>query len=169
MTEPRIHQRIVRNRKKNRIPLSKLRASDVVKTVVDHPRRLEELLRMLEDKDRRIRGKAAVILAQLSESHPARLLRVLARLTEALSDESAYVRWHLIYTLGIVAYRFPGRARSFLVDVVSRLEDDNRICRVLAAKALRQVAARKPLIIEECFRSLKKEIPASVARILKNA
>jgi hypothetical protein len=169
MTEPRIHQRIVRNRKKNCIPLSKLRASDVVKTVVDHPRRLEELLRMLEDKDRGIRGKAAVILAQLSESHPARLLRATIRLLEALSDESAYVRWHLLYTLGMMGSRFPGRAQVFLTDVISRLDDDNRICRVLASKAIAQVAARKPLIVEECFRGLKKEMPLSVARILRNA
>jgi hypothetical protein len=169
MTEPRIHHRIVRNRKKNCIPLSKLRASDVVKTVVDHPRRLEELIKMLEDKDRSIRGKAAVILAQLSESHPARLLRVIARLLEALEDESAYVRWHLLYTLGMMGSRFPGRSCVFLADLISRLDDDNRICRVLASKALGQVAERKPLIVEECFRGLKKEIPPSVARILRNA
>jgi hypothetical protein len=169
MTEPRVHHRIVRNRKKNRIPLSKLRASDVVKTLVDHPRRLEELLRMLEDKDRRIRGKAAVILAQLSESHPARLLRVTARLVEALRDESAYVRWHLLYTLGMIGAHSPHRARIFLTEVVSRLEDDNRICRVIASKALGQVAARKPVIVEECFRNLKKEIPSPVARILQKA
>jgi hypothetical protein len=169
MTEPRIHQRIVRNRKKNRIPLSKLRASDVVKTVVDHPRRLEELLRMLEDKDRGIRGKAAVILAQLSESHPARLLRVIARLTEALADESAYVRWHLLYTLGMMGFRFPGRSRFFLADIASRLDDDNRICRVIASKALGQVALRRPLVIEECFRDLKKEIPPAISRILSKA
>jgi hypothetical protein len=169
MTEPRLHQRIVRNRKKNRIPLSKLRTSDVVKTVVDHPRRLEELLRMLEDKDRKIRGKAAAILAQLSESHPVRLLRVTVRLVEGLADESAYVRWHLLYTLGTMGSHFPGRAKVFLADVVSRLDDDNRICRVIASKALRQVAARKPFIVEECFRNLKREIPASVARAFQNA
>jgi hypothetical protein len=70
MTEPRIHPRVIRNRKKNPVPLSKLRTSDAVKTVVDHPRRLEELLRMLEDKDRGVRGRAAATIAKLSESHP---------------------------------------------------------------------------------------------------
>ncbi len=169
MTEPRVHHPIVRNRKKSRVPLSKLRTSDVVKTVVDNPRRLEELLRMLEDKDRGIRGRAAIILAQLSESHPARLLRVSARLREALVDESAYVRWHLIYTLGKIGARFPGRARGYLGDLVSRLEDDNRICRVLACRALGQVGVKKRLIIEECFRNLKKEIPSSLSRILRNS
>ena len=80
MTGPGIHHQAIRNRKKNRIPLSKLRASDAAKTVVDHPRRLEELLRMLEDTDRIVRGRAAAAVAQLSESHPARLLRVVGRL-----------------------------------------------------------------------------------------
>ena len=76
MTEPRPHRHVVRNRKKNTVPLYKLRTLDAVKTVVDHPRRLEELLRILEDKDRCVRGRAAATLARLSESHPARLLRV---------------------------------------------------------------------------------------------
>jgi len=82
MTEPGIHRRIVRNRKKNSVPLSKLRTSDAVRTVVAHPRRLEELLRMLEDKDRLVRGRAAVALTRLAESHPARLQRVAVRILE---------------------------------------------------------------------------------------
>jgi len=169
MTEPRIHHRIVRNRKKNCVPLSKLRTSDAVKTVVDHPRRLQELLRMLEDKDRSVRGMAAVAFAQLSDSHPKRLVRVVARLKEALADDSAYVRWHLLYTLGKLGSKFPVLARSFLPDVISRLDDDNRVCRILAGKALGQIAARKPGAIEECFRSLKKDIPLAVARILRSS
>ena len=169
MTEPRTHQRIVRNRKKNCIPLSKLRTSDAVKTVVDHPRRLQELLRMLEDKDRSVRGRAAVAFAQLSDSHPTRLVRVAARLKEALGDDSAYVRWHLLYTLGTLGSKFPGQACSFLPDLVSRLDDENRVCKILAGKALGQIAARKPGIIEECFRSLKKEIPLSLSRMLRNS
>ncbi len=166
MTEPRIQHRIVRNRKKNSAPLSTLRTSDAVKTVVDHPRRLQELLRMLEDKDLGVRGRAGVALAQLSDCHPARLVRVAARLKEALGDDSAYVRWHLLYTLGKVGAKFPNQIRAFLPDVVSHLEDENRICRMMAGKALSQVASRRPALVEECFRSLKKEIPASVIRKL---
>ena len=166
MTEPRTHRRVVRNRKKNNVPLSKLRPSDVVKTVVDNPRRLEELLRMLEDKDRSVRGRAAATLARLSESHPARLIRVIVRLKDSLADDSAYVRWNLAYTLGMLGSRFPAQSRDFLNDLIARLEDDNRIVRVLASKALGQVATRKPLIIEECFRNLKREIPPAVARFL---
>ena len=168
MTETRTHHRMVRNRKKNCVPLSKLRTSDAVKTVVDHPRRLQELLRILEDKDRSIRGRAAVALARLSDSHPTRLIRVEARLQEALGDDSAYVRWHLLYTLGKLGSKFPIHARAFLPDVISRLDDDNRVCRMLASKALGQIAARKPGILEECFRSLKKEIPPTLARLLRN-
>ncbi|MBN1570952.1 MAG: HEAT repeat domain-containing protein [Acidobacteria bacterium] len=169
MTEPRAHRRIVRNRKKNCIPLSKLRTSDAVRTVVDHPRRLQELLRMLEEKDRSVRGRAAVALAQLSESHPARLIRVAARLKEALADDSAYVRWHLLYALGRLGSRYPIQSRSFLSDLVLRLDDENRVCRVLAGKALGQIGSRRSGIVEECFKNLKKEIPLSVSRMLHNA
>ena len=169
MTEPRTHHRVVRNRKKNPVPLSKLRPSDAVRTVVDHPRRLEELLRMLEDKDRAVRGRAAATLARLSESHPARLLRVAQRLKEALLDDSAFVRWHLVYTLGKLAFCSPAQSRALLSDVVSRLEDENRIVRILSCKALSQVAASKPVAIEDLFQGLKKEVPPSVARVLRSA
>jgi HEAT repeat protein len=169
MTGPGIHHHVVRNRKKSRIPLSKLRASDAVKTVVDHPRRLEELLRMLDDKDRRVRGRAAVALAKLSESHPARLLRVVARLREMMLDEAAYVRWHLLYALGRLGSQYPLQARSFLPDLISRLDDDNRVCRVLALRALGQVAARRSEIIEEYFQNLKKDIPPAISKILRNS
>ena len=82
MTKTRTDQRVVRSRKKSSIPLSKLPATDAVKAVVANPRRLDELVRMLEDKDRSMRGRAAAMVARLAESHPARLLRVIARLRE---------------------------------------------------------------------------------------
>lgn len=169
MTGRGIRHRIVRNRKKNRVPLSKLRASDAVKTVVAHPRRLEELLRLLEDRDRIVRGRAAVALAQLSSSHPARLLRVLDRMREVMADDSAYVRWHLLYALGELGSKFPLKSRIFLADLISSLEDDNHICRALAAKALGQVAAKKPALIEECFGNLKKEPPPAISKIIHKA
>ena len=122
---------------------------------------------MLEDKDLSVRGRAAVALAQLSDFRPGRLMRVAARLKESLADDSAYVRWHLLYTLGKLGAKFPGQVRPFLPDIVSRLDDDHRICRILAAKALCQVAARKPAIIEECFLNLKRDIPSSLARVLR--
>ena len=100
MIETRTHRRVHRNRKKRRIPLSKLHTSEVVRTVVAHPRRLEELINMLDDRDRSLRDRAAKTLARLSESHPGRLIRVVERVREALVDDSAYVRWHLVYTLG---------------------------------------------------------------------
>lgn len=169
MTEPGIYRRAVRNRKKNPIPLVKLRTSDAVRTVVDHPRRLEELLRMLEDKDRRIRGRAAAALAELSESHPARLLRVTLRLREGLIDESAYVRWHMAYAFGKLGSFSPAQSRDFLDDLIARIDDENRVVRTVACKALSHVAARKPAIIEQCFHALKREIPPAVARVLRIA
>jgi HEAT repeat protein len=169
MTEAKIHRRVIRNRKKNTVPLSKLRTSDAVRTVVDHPRRLEELLRLLEDKDRMVRARAAAAVARLSESHPARLQRAILRLREGLSDESAYVRWHLVYSFGKIGSFFPAQCPEFLGDLVSRLDDENRIVRAIACKALGQVADRKPAIIEEFFQTLKREIPPAVARILRSS
>ena len=169
MTEPRIHRRVVRNRKKNSVPLSKLRTSDAVKTVVDHPRRLQELMRMLEDKDRTVRGRAAATLARLSESHPSRLLRLIARLKEIADDDSAYVRWNLTYALGRLGSQFPTRSNDFLNELLARLEDENRIVRILACKALAQVAARKPLMVRELFENSKKEIPPPIGRVLRAA
>ena len=169
MTDARTHRRVIRNRKKSIVPLSKLRTSDVVKTVMDHPRRLEELVSMLEDKDRGIRGRAAATLARLSESYPARILRILPRLKEGLSDDAAYVRWHLVYTLGRLGARFPAPSRSFLHDLGARLDDENRIVRILACKALGQMASRKPLMVEEFFKNGKREVPPAIARILRNS
>jgi HEAT repeat protein len=169
MTEPKTHRRVVRNRKKNSVPLSKLRTSDAVRTVVDHPRRLQELVRMLEDKDRGVRGRAAATLARLSESHPSRLIRLMARLKELAEDDSAYVRWNLTYALGRLGVRFPTRADGFLSEILARLEDENRIVRILACKALAQIATKKPLAVKEIFQNEKKDIPPSIARILRAA
>jgi HEAT repeat protein len=169
MTEPRIHRRVVRNRKKGTTPLSKLRASDVVKTVVDHPRRLEELLGMLEEKEAGSRGRAAATLARLAESHPARLLRAVVRLKECLMDESAYVRWNLVYSLGKIGSRFPTHSGLFLRDLAACLDDSNRVVRIIACKALIQVADRKPLIVEELFQNLKREVPLALARSIRSS
>ncbi len=169
MREPRTHRPIDRNRKKRAVPLSFLRTSEAVKTVVNHPRRLEELMRMLEDKDRAVRGRAATTLARLSESHPARLLRIVERLREGLRDDSAYVRWHLIYALGELGSRFPSQLQGFLNDIAGRLDDDDRVVRVLACRTLSRVAAAKPGIIGELFKGLKREPPPAIAKALGRA
>jgi HEAT repeat protein len=137
--------------------------------VVDHPRRLQELMRMLEDKDRGVRGRAAATLARLSESHPSRLIKLTARLIEALGDESAYVRWNLTYSLGRLSSQFPNRAQGYLGELLTRLEDENRVVRVLACKALAQVAGKKPSAVESLFQNAKKEIPPSVGRALNKS
>ena len=169
MVEARTHRRLSRNRKKRTVPLSKLRTSEVVRTVVDHPRRLEELLNMLDDKDRLVRGRAAATLARLSESYPGRLLRIVERLQEGLSDDSAYVRWHLVYALGCVGASFPRRASGFLSELSSRLDDENRIVRVLATKAMGHLADRRPKMIRDLFEASRRTIPSTVARILRRA
>jgi len=169
MTEPRTHRSLPRTRKKHAVPLSILRTSEAVRTVVDHPRRLDEVVRMLEEKDRSVRGRAAATLARLSESHPGRLLRIISRLREGLTDDSAYVRWHLVYALGKLGWRFPAQLQGFLGDLVSALDDKNRIVRVLACGTLTSAAGRRPLIVEQIFRDLKREIPPPIARILRSS
>jgi len=124
---------------------------------------------MLEDKDRGIRGRAAATLARLSESHPARLLRVLARLRETLSDDSAYVRWHLVYALGKVSSRFPAQSRVLVSDLTIGLDDENGIVRTLACVALSQMAARDPITVEEFFQNGKREMPPALARVIRNS
>jgi hypothetical protein len=169
MVETRTHRHVSRSRKKGRVPLQNLRTSEVVRTIVDHPRRLGELLSLLDDSDRVLRGRAATTLARLAESHPGRLVRSVERLRDSLSDDSAFVRWHLVYTLGRMGGRFPLRAPRFLPALVARLEDDNRIVRVFASRALRSVALRRPAVVQKTFESAKHEIPPSVARVLKSS
>ena len=167
MTKLDLYRRTTRSRKKNRVPLSKLRAAEVVRTVVDHPRRLDELINLLRDKERSIRGRAATTLTRLSESHPARLIRHIEALREGLGDDSAYVRWHLVYTLGRVVVRYPRRASFCLADVKSRLGDEDKVVRNFACRALEAVAARQPQLVQALFRSNKEEIPPSLAPLIQ--
>jgi len=167
MIETKSHRRVSRNRKKARVPLSKLRTSEALRTVVDHPRRLEELVTLLDDSSHSLRGRAAATLAGLAEKYPGRLLRVLDRLREALSDDSAYVRWHLVFTLGRVGGSFPARAPQFLPELLARLDDGNRIVRAVSSQALSRLAARKPEMIRKLFESSKHDLPPAVARVLR--
>jgi len=169
MTGPRTPCSKTRNRKKNGAPLSNFRTMDAVRTVLDNPRRIEELLIMLEDKDRCVRGRAAATIAHLSETHLARLSKISERLIECLGDDSAYVRWHLIYAMGQLGTHFPSCARAFPGEIISRLDDSNRVVRIIASKVLLQIAARHPSIVEEFFTNLKRDIPPGIARCLHNA
>lgn len=162
-------QRITRSRKKNAVPLSSLRTSEVVRAVVDHPHRLAELIGMLEDRDRAVRGRAAATLARLSETHAGRLVRIIGRLREGLSDDSAYVRWSLTYALGLIAASFTNQVSPVFSDLVTRLDDDNRIVRILAFRAIERMAARRPQLIKDLFAAHKRDIPKSLARSLKSA
>jgi hypothetical protein len=166
--ESRTRRQVSRRRKKANIPLTHLHTSDVVRTVVDHPRRLGELLNMLEDADRSIRGRAAITIAHLSESHPRRLLRILDRLREGLADESAYVRWHLAYALGGVAERYPVRTISCcLKELAECMEDEHRIVRLFALRALEKLGQRKLQLLKEHFSEGQREIPSKLAKILR--
>ena len=167
--KPGLNRRTQRNRKKNLIPLSKLRAAEVVRTVVDHPRRLDELVNLLQDKDRAIRGRAAATLARLSESHPGRLIRHLESLREALGDDAAFVRWHVVYVIGQVIACCPLRASFVLSDVSARMTDEDRLVRRFACRALEHVARLKPQLIDALYSANREAMPTEVARILRGA
>jgi HEAT repeat protein len=159
----------MRKRKKRFIPLSNLMASDAVKTVSDSPHRLEELLLLLQDRDRCLRGRAAATLAQLATLHPLRLMPSVPRLRDGLADESAYVRWNLVYTLGMLCTQFLSRLQGVLPDIVRCLDDQNRIVRFFASKVLAQIAVHSPQTVEELFLKIEKEAPPVVAHILRNS
>lgn len=167
MTKLDLYRRTNQGRKKNRVPLSKLRAAEVVRTVVDHPRRLDELILLLRDKERSIRGRAATTLARLSESHPARLIRHIEALREGLVDDSAYVRWHLVYALGQVIARHPRRTSFSLPDIKTRLGDEDRVVRDFACQALESVAMREPDLVKALFPSDKENMPPSLGCVLQ--
>lgn len=169
MIETRTSRSIARSRRKHRVPLSKLRTSEAVRTIVDHPSRISELVNLLDDSDRSMRGRAASTIARLSETHPGRLLRILERLREALSDDSAYVRWHTVYAIGKTGCVFPMQSASILKDLVRRLDDENRIVQIITAQALVALADKKPEIVQSLFESTKHEIPVSVAKKLRKA
>ncbi|MEJ2247238.1 MAG: hypothetical protein P8Y80_14350 [Acidobacteriota bacterium] len=169
MTDLGAHPGNMRKRKKRFIPLSNLMASDAVKTVSDSPHRLEELLLLLQDSDRCLRDRAAATLAQLATLHPLRLIPSVHRLREGLTDESAYVRWNLVYTLGVLSTLFLSRLQSILPDIMRCLDDQNRIVRFLASKVLAQIAAHSPRTVEELFLKTEKEAPPVVAHILRNS
>ena len=169
MTEMNARPIILGKGKKQRLPLSRLRKSDAVKVVSEFPRRLEELLHMLEDRDRCMRDLAAATLAQFVSLHPSRLLRFLPRIREALLDESAYVRWHLVYTVGILCALFPRRLQHVVPDLLDRLEDQNKIVRILTYKALARIASRNPEIVEDMFRNIGKEATGIISDVLRSS
>jgi len=170
MTGSQTSRPVARGRKKRSVPLSKLRTSEAVRTVVDHPRRLDELVGLLEDRDVILRERAAAAVARLAESCPERLLRIVERMKAALSDDSAYVRWHVAYALGRLGIRFPVRSAEFLAELAGVLEDGNRVVRALALRALTDLAARKPRVFQEAFSSSgATSFPPSLARLLREA
>ncbi len=165
----RSSRRVSGGRKGTRVPLANLRAAEVVRTIMAHPRRLEELVSMIEDGDRRIRDRAAATLARLAESHPERLLRVLERLQNDLADESAYVRWNLVFSLGAVGARYPRCVPELLAELARRLSDDNRVVRVMACRALVRIARRAPQPVAQHFETSKLPAPRSLQSVLRAA
>lgn len=151
---------------KGAIPLSKLRTAEAVRTVVAHPRRLVELLGLLEDPDRVTRSRAAAAIAGLAMSHPGRLIGSLQRVQEALGDDSAHVRWHLACALGTMVVRFPRQAAGAVPDLAACLDDQNRMVRHFTVRAFLRLSRSTPGLVEQAFASANREVPAGLARII---
>ncbi|MDR0843008.1 MAG: hypothetical protein LBP68_06290 [Acidobacteriota bacterium] len=166
MTRLEIQRQGASRQKKRIMPLSKLQTPDVVKTVLRHPRRLDELLDMLGEKDLVLRGRAAVTLASLAETCPDRLLKVLPRLRECLGDDSDYVRWHLFYALGELGARFPVPTREYWGDVLAGMDDGSRIVRMVVGKAAVRMATENPEVVAALYRDFRREPPPAIAALL---
>jgi len=166
MKKPGINRRAENPCKKRITPLSRMQTPDAVKTVLRHPRRLEELLDMLGDIDISIRGRAATTLARLAESHPESLLKAIPRLREHMDDNSDYVRWHLIYAFGEIGARVSAPEREYWADVFAGMDDDSRIVRAIAGKAAARLALKHPDAVEAFFHEIKRPVPAGLAKFL---
>jgi hypothetical protein len=164
MKKLEIHRRAENHRRKRIVPLSRMQTPDAVRTVLRHPRRLEELLDMLGDKDLSIRGRAAATLARLAESHPESLLKALPRLREYMSDDSDYVRWHLVYAFGEIGARITASDREYWADVFTCMDDNSRIVRMIAGKTAVRLAAKHPDAVEAFFRNIQRPVPPELAK-----
>ncbi len=164
--EARSKRRVSSGRKRSRIPLSSLRTAEALRTIVACPRRLDELVSIMEDSDRVVRDRAAATLARLAETHPERLLRILERLKEALADDSAYVRWNLVFSLGTVGARFPRCALELLPELTDRLDDNNRVVRDMACRALLRFAEHDPHRVAEHFEVCRRPLPRALKLLL---
>jgi HEAT repeat protein len=168
-SEPNLRSRIVRKGKNRCVPLSSMEILDAIEVISEFPRRLEELFDMLEDRDRITRDRAALILARFVSLHPSRLLRFVPRIREALLNESAYVRWYLVHTAGVLCELYPRRLKVILPDLLERLQDQNKIVRMFAAKALARSAFHNPGNVERLFHDIDVEIPGIVNKVLRVA
>ena len=146
-----------------------MQTPDAVKTVLRHPRRLEELLDMLGDNDLSIRGRAAATLARLAESRPESLLKAIPRLREYVNDDFDYVRWHLIYAFGEIGARVSAPAqesRKYWADIFAGMDDDSHIVRMIAEKAVERLAARHPDAVAAFFGDIKQSVPDELAKLI---
>jgi hypothetical protein len=166
MKKLEIHRRAEKHHRKRIVPLSRMQTPDVVKTVLRYPKRLEELLDMLGDKDVSIRGRAAATLARLAESSPESLINAMPRLRERMDDDSDYVRWHLVYAFGEIGARIPKPAPEYWTGVFAGMDDDSRIVRMIAGKASIRLAEKHPDAVAAFFRDIRRPVPPELAKFL---
>jgi len=143
-----------------------MQTPDVVKTVLRYPRRLGELLDMLGDNDRSIRGRAAATLARLAESRPESLIKAIPRLREYMDDDSDYVRWHLVYAFGEIGARVSTPTREYWADVFLCMDDASRIVRMVAGKVAVRLAVKHPDAVAAFFSDIQRSVPPELVKLL---
>jgi HEAT repeat protein len=167
MRESKSRRHLSIKRKDRSVPLAKLRTSEAVRTVVAHPRRMAELFRLLEDSDQSTRQRVGSALSRLADACPERLIRWADRIQKGLGDESAYLRWHLVYVLGRVVAAFPGRCEALLEMLIQALDDENRVVRVLSFRSLAGVGAAHRRAVESAFAAKRRDLPPELSRALQ--
>lgn len=148
-------------------PLMNLRPSEAIKTIVERPRRLGELVCLLGERDRKLRGRAAATIAKLSESHPGCLMGHLRWLADASNDESAHVRWNLAFALGRICSRSPDQSEFAIASLVMHLRDPDVIVRAISGYALAEVARKKPELVMRSISGSEQTLPEWLGGVLK--
>lgn len=160
-------QSVAGRRRSSETPLISLRPLEVLKTIVERPHRLGELVGILGERDWKLRGRAAVTIARLSESHPGCLLTHLRSLTDAANDESAHVRWNLTFALGKICCSFPDQSESAIASLIMHLRDTDVIVRAISGYALAEVARTRPDSVMRSISGSEQALPDWLGGILK--
>lgn len=169
MTKTGRRERVARRWRPSTGPLANLRAAEAIRTVVECPHRLAELIGILVDGDLRLRSWAAAAIASLAVSHPERLLRHLALLSAAASDPLAHVRWNLAFALGKICARFPGQSKPIIPVLLAQLKDSHPVVSAMARYNLAEICRVGPHMVSRLVAAGEHLVPDWLSEILHRA
>jgi HEAT repeat protein len=111
-------------------------APETADLVLQHPRRLPELVAALQDPVPEVRGHAADALERVARHRPGDAEPYLSQLIIAMGrDDVAMVRWHMAMILTWVT-RTAATARRTIPALLHRLEDPNALVRAWSISGL---------------------------------